>query len=334
MYLSDTNIKEKLSELKIECSNPEEQFNTEEQIQPCSIDLKLDRVFWKPRKAGTIDLRKSKLFELSPRRYWKKIILSKGECITLQPGKLLLGRIYEKFTIPQDCAGKIEGRSSFARMGLGIHISGDFINPGYRGHMPLQLVNYGSNPIKIFPYVPICQLMLVRLSTKPQRVYGERELQSKYMDDDGGPSYWWRDKQIKKLQKKFTENDMALRVQEEILGEIGIREPEIIERFKKFVSKLKKDDLENVNTVLELFVKSEKKSEKKEKILRGLGYSIFPIFTSGSIGSIFIEPISIIHYVIWGLTIVSLPFFIYSITGETKEYLGEKDIKTSESGEG
>src|SRR5205085_4347843 len=120
--------------------------------------------------------------------------------IVLKPSEMLLGRTYEIFTIPKDHAGKLEGRSSFARLGLAVHCSADFINPGYRGHMPLQLINFSRSSIRVFPLIPICQLILVRLSSTPTRVYGDRELSSKYMDDDGGPSYWWRDKRIKSLK--------------------------------------------------------------------------------------------------------------------------------------
>lgn len=223
MYLCDRDIIELLPQLKICTDNKDFPFVPDEQIQPCSIDLRLSNVFWIPARRGAIDLRKSRLLELSPRRHWKKVVLKPGESITIKPDRLLLGRIYEKFAMPVQSAGEIEGRSSFARMGLMVHCTGDFINPGYRGHMPLQLVNLGPNAIKVFPYVPICQLKLVRLSGRPARLYGERELQSKYMDDDGGPSYWWRDKRIRRLQKTLGEIDIAIAIQNSILDTIGFR---------------------------------------------------------------------------------------------------------------
>lgn len=122
---------------------------------------------------------------------------------------MLLGRTYDSFTIPPTLAGKLEGRSSFARMGLATHCSADFINPGYRGKMPLQLVNFGRTTIRLVPFVPICQLIFIQVSSHPERLYGERELSSKYMDDDGGPSYWWRDKRVKELQAALREHDLA-----------------------------------------------------------------------------------------------------------------------------
>lgn len=328
MYLTDKEIFEKLNDLNIECSNPKEPFRPEEQIQPCSIDLRLDNVFWIPKKAGTIDLRKSKLLELSPRRYWKKVVLKKGEYLTLKPGELILGRIYEKFTIPPNCAGKIEGRSSFARMGLGVHISGDFINPGYRGHMPLQLVNYNPNPIKLYPYIPICQLMLIRLSGRPERLYGERELQSKYIDDDGGPSYWWRDKRIRRLQDRLKEFDIILRIQEEILEKIGAQEPEVIERFEKFITKLSIDEFENVEYILEKFLEHEEKLRKRGKLLKNTSLYMFPIFASASLAALFVKPVCFYHWILWGVSGIFLfPFIYYLFFHEPQEYLNKQMLE-------
>lgn len=263
MYLSDKDLKENWKELNVECDRTDCNDDCESHIQPSSIDFCLSNIFWEPIKRKAIDLRKRALLELAPRRYWKKKVLRKNEYITLKPGKLLLGRVAAKFTIPKDCAGKIEGRSSFARMGLGIHCTCDYINPGYRGHMPLELYNYGPNPIKIFPYIPICQLILIRLSSETNRLYGVEELQSKYMDDDGGPSYWWRDKRIKSLQKVFSDKSVEIFVQEQLIEKIGVQEPEIIERFESLVEKKPEISNENADLLLEEFTKSE--NELKEK---------------------------------------------------------------------
>ena len=213
MYLTDTEIRARLLELSFVCDNPQYPFVPDDQIQPCSVDLRLSNVFWEPSRRSTIDLRKSHLLELAPRRYWRKRVLKFGDHITLRPGRLLLARVYEMFAIPNDCAGRIEGRSSFARLGLSVHCTGDFLNPGYRGHMPLQLINFSPNPIRIFPYLPICQLMLIPLSSSPEKTYGAAELQSKYMDDDGGPSYWWRDKRIQNLHKLLAQRSVEDRIQ-------------------------------------------------------------------------------------------------------------------------
>jgi deoxycytidine triphosphate deaminase len=329
MYLSDSEINRRLDEMGFESDDPSSPFSPQEQIQPCSIDLRLSNVFWQPQSHKKVDLRKSALLELKPRRYWKKVVLRSGECITLKPGRLLLGRVSEKFTIPADCAGKIEGRSSFARLGLSIHCTGDFINPGYRGHMPLELVNNGPNPIKIFPHIPICQLALVKLLGTPQRRYGDRELYSKYMDDDGGPSYWWRDKRIRALQVKFAAANVELRVQEEILATVGVQEPEVIERFEKHVEKLKDAQRENAEFLIASFAKSEDRLRTRHSINRGMGRLLLPAFVGAAIAQRLLFPVGYSHYIIWGSTLVSICPFLWSWFDNPQQYLGTREVENA-----
>ena len=322
MYLTDKEIRARLSDLNFECANDKHCFDALHQIQPCSIDLRLDAVFWKPkRKIKSIDLRKSKLLELSPRRYWQEIALKEGEHIEIKPGEFILGRVYEKFSMPNDCAGKIEGRSSIARLGLGVNINCDFINPGWKGHMPLQLVNYSKTSIKIYPFVPICQLMLIKLSEVPERLYGEQELQSKYMDDDGGPSYWWRDKRIKNLQETFRAKDIALNIQENILGALGVTDPDIIYRFEQFAAKLNKDDISNTDWVLQKFTKNEKTKQRLEDFFIRGSQVIFILLSGNSLRLIFSAGgITLGTLSFWALNFISLVVFIYSFFYDRKQF--------------
>ena len=331
MYLCDKDIITKLPELKIETVDSEFPFEPDIQVQPCSIDLRLNNIYWTPRKRLTIDLRKAKLLETHPRRYYKKVILKKGEYFTLKPGKAIFTCVYEKFTIPNDCAGKISGRSSFARLGIMVHLTCDFINPGYRGHMPLQLVNLGTNSIRIFPYLPICQMQLIKLSNIPNKFYGDSNLQSKYMNDDGGPSYWWRDQRIRKLQEIFGRVDLSISIQNSILELIGDQEPEIIERLEKKISKCKQNELENYSTILQDF----SKSEDRRKNIRRLGIycarGLFPILISTSIGIYFSNEYTFMHYFIWFLTFISIPITIYAFNTEVGAHLGKMELERIES---
>lgn len=327
MYLCDKDIKACLAQMAIESDDPNDPFDPQIQIQPSSVDLRLSNVFWEPTKGRSIDLRKRHLMELEPRRYWKKRTLQHDECITLKPGQLLLGRTSEEFSIPKNCAGKIEGRSSFARMGIGVHCTGDYINPGYRGRMPLELFNFGPNAIKVFPHIPICQLILIRLSSTPDRLYGVAELQSKYMNDDGGPSYWWRDKRIHKLQEVFQSKDIALTVQEDILKRIGIQEPEVIERFEKVVFRLPEPQKENAETLLDVFAQKEDALRKRDKCVHGLAVAFFPLLASAAAAAFLVSPYAAAHYVLWTITACSFWPFIVALREPSKEYLGTKDLK-------
>lgn len=329
MYLCDRDIRALLPQMSICTHNEDFPFVADERIQPCSIDLRLSDVFWIPtkRRARAIDLRRSRLLELSPRRHWRRVVLKPGESITIKPGKLLLGCIYEKFSIPPECAGKIEGRSSFARMGLAVHCTGDFINPGYRGHMPLQLVNLGPNPIRVFPYLPICQLKLIRLSGIPDHLYGERELQSKYMDDDGGPSYWWRDKRIKYLQQTLGERDIALAIQNDILDTIGFQEPEVLERLERLVAKLPSADLENAETLLDAFAKSEDRRHFWGRLVKSVLCALFPLSASLALGCLVEQPVGPWHIAFWIAVPVTLPISLLAFRYELGECLGKRELQ-------
>lgn len=333
MYLIDKEIKAKLDEIQFECSNEKHCFDASGQIQPCSVDLRLDCVFWKPkRKTKSIDLRKSKLLELSSRSIWHEIILQEGEYIEIKPGEFILGRTYEKYTIPNDCAGKLEGRSSISRLGLAMQIGSDFINPNWRGHMPLQLVNYSKTTIKIYPYIPICQLIFIKLSEVPERLYGVEELQSKYMEDDGGPSYWWRDKRIKSLQETFQKKDIALNVQENIFSSLGVNDPDTIYRFEKFAFKLNKGDISNTDWILQKFTKKEKMVQRLEDFFIRGTQVIFVILSGNSLRLIFTDtPIGFGKIFAWCVTFLVGILFVYTFFYDKKNYFTPDKLEKSTS---
>jgi deoxycytidine triphosphate deaminase len=336
MYLSDNDIRARLPQLNVAADDPTVAFDPADQVQPCSIDLRLSNVFWLPQKGRAIDLRKSKLLELEPTRYWKQVVLRRNECLTLRPHELVVGRTYEKFSVPSDCAGKIEGRSSFARMGLSIHCTGDFLNPGYRGHMPLELVNNGPNPLKIFPHIPICQLMLIKLSSEPARKYGHQELQSKYMDDDGAPKYWWRDKRMSELQKRFSESSVEIHVQEHLFRVIGVQDPEIIERFERMISHMPEVAKENAETLLDRFVKSEDGLRRRHTVGHAFARALcIPLFFfalkltwDAIVGSATNQPFCVASLVIlWAATALTACLSVWSLRQPTLTYLGRKELQ-------
>jgi len=327
MYLLDKEIKDKLKEIKFESKI---NFDENIQIQPCSVDLNLDSIFWVPRKKiKSIDLRKSKLLELDSRNYWKSINLKNNESIDIKPGEFILGRTHEKFSIPPDCAGKLEGKSSMSRLGLAVQIGSDFINPGWRGHMPIQLVNHSRTTIKIIPYIPICQIMFIKLSGIPERLYGVDELQSKYNDDDGGPSHWWRDKRIKSIQNIFSKLDVAFDIQENILSTLGVNEPDTIKRFEYFVSKLPKDNISNSDVILQNFADHEEKRKNVEKVFKIATPTLFGIISSLSMVLGFHNypnppKIDLANIIVWIFNFILLALFIYSLFYTNKNWFTNK----------
>lgn len=200
--------------------------------------------------------------------------------------------------------------------------------------MPLQLVNLGKGPVRLFPYIPICQLILVRLSSEPERSYGARELSSKYMDDDGGPSYWWRDKRIKELQAALGEFDVAERVQTEILDVIGPGEPELIERFERLVRRLRREELTNTTELLERFTKEEDASRRASRLKRRGLVGLAPTLLAVSLGSLFSQPFGWLdygwlHYLIWVLTVAAAPASYWALGLDEGQHFGAAELEAA-----
>jgi deoxycytidine triphosphate deaminase len=279
----------------LDCPDPAHGFDEEKQVQPCSIDLRVSNVIWRPSRRRRlwrrllpwhqhrVDLRHAQVHDLDPLRDWKRVDLSEGDGVTIRPGHVVMGRIYERFRIPPGHAGKIEGRSSFARLGLQVHCTGDFINPGWEGFMPLQLYNAGPYPLRLTPFLDICQLMVVRLTSTSERSYGAPELQSKYVNDDGGPSLWWRDARVRALQARLGEIDPTERMQQEIIDRVRFENPEVLERFQDFVRTRRVDQVENADALLDAFAKREDRLRFADRVSFGAA----AVFVSAAVGSLF-----------------------------------------------
>ncbi len=334
MYLSDRDIRAVLPEMGLEAPDPNHRFAPETQIQPCSIDLRVSNVFWRPsrtrrlwrrlapRRQHVIDLRQSHAQELDPLRDWKRTELHEGDVMTIKPRQVVMARIYERFRVPPGYAGKVEGRSSFARLGLAVHCTGDFINPGWHGYMPLQLFNAGPYPLRLTPFLDICQLMLVRLTSEPERAYGDAELQSKYVNDDGGPSLWWRDARIRALQTRLQEVHATERMQREIVDLVRFEDPDILERFQKFVRDRRVRDVEHAAQLAEDFADREDRA----RLLDGISLSVVPIMWGGVIGGFFTE-LAFWHFVVALLAILASFNGLRAYVRRGSGYLGKRELQ-------
>jgi hypothetical protein len=247
--------------------------------------------------------------------------LSDGQSVTIWPGEVLMARIYEGFQVPDEYAGKIEGRSSYARIGLAIHCTGDFINPGWNGFMPLQLVNASPFPIKILPYLPICQLMLIPLSSKPERSYGDDELASKYVNDDGGPSYWWRDRSVKALHGKLGNANVPLGIQNEIVELVKFEDPEMLGRFEHFVAGKRIGQVDNAQTVLDEFASAE---SRRRWLDRAAGFP-FLFLLAWTINLLTTEYHSW-HLAVWVATAFSTAGAVYAVNRRDADYLDRREL--------
>ncbi len=249
-----------------------------------------------------------------------------GDTITIRPGTAVMGRIYERFRIPPGYAGKIEGRSSFARLGLMVHCTGDFINPGWEGYMPLQLFNAGPYPIRITPHLSVCQLMLIPLSSASDRTYGDEELRNKYANDDGGPSMWWRDYNVKAIQERLGEVHATERLQQEIIGEVRFEAVDVLERFQGFIATRKVEEIENKDQLLDGF----SAAEDLRRLLDQCTLGLLVILLGADAGSIFV-PFGATHIVVYLLTLALVVLALRSWVRRDSGYLGKKELRAAAS---
>jgi dCTP deaminase len=150
-------------------------------IQPSSIDVRLDRWFrvFENHRYPHIDpsIEQADLTRL--------IEPEADEPFILHPGEFVLGSSYEIVSLPDDIAGRLEGKSSLGRLGLLTHSTAGFIDPGFSGHVTLELSNVATLPIKLFPGMKIGQLCLFRLSSPAEHPYGSEKYGSRYQGQRG-----------------------------------------------------------------------------------------------------------------------------------------------------
>jgi deoxycytidine triphosphate deaminase len=316
MLQSDCELRALLPKMEFETDDHQRPFRPDDQIQPCSIDLRLDRCFWIPRKPrfrAAIDFRNSAQGEFDVKHFFPVRWLRVGDGITIKPGQMVLGRTFEKFTIPNGFAGKLEGRSTFSRLGLSVHCTGDFINPGWRGRMPLQFVNHGAVPIILTPYLSICQLLVIKVASESKTPYGSTDMGHKYMNEEGEPSRYWQDARIKKLQEACGRVSVPERVKKEFIRAIGGKGGEVVDRFLPFLYSLPPSEITSAREVLERFADrdSRKMAWSKRSLLFCKWLPLLPLTTS--LGALFKTPYEELHYLIWALTAIMFPVGVWAM---------------------
>jgi dCTP deaminase len=146
-----------------------------ELVQPASVDLRLGdsfRVFHNHRTTA-IDLRQ-------PPTNLTEEVVAGDEGFVIHPGEFCLGRTLEWVELPDDVVARIEGKSSLGRLGLIVHATAGFCDPGWRGTLTLELNNLTRVPIKLYPGLLIAQLSFMTLDRPAERPYGSSELGSHY----------------------------------------------------------------------------------------------------------------------------------------------------------
>jgi dCTP deaminase len=150
-------------------------------IQPSSVDVRLDRFFrvFENHKYSVIDP------SIEQSDLTREVAVEANEEFILHPGEFVLASTYEVITLPDDIAGRLEGKSSLGRLGLLTHSTAGFIDPGFSGHITLELSNVANLPVKLFPGMKIGQLCLIKLSSPAENPYGSALYGSRYQGQRG-----------------------------------------------------------------------------------------------------------------------------------------------------
>ena len=176
MLLSDRDIKAEINAGRVKV----EPFDGA-MIQPSSVDVRLDRFFrvFENHKYSVIDP------SIEQSDLTREVAVEANEEFILHPGEFVLASTYEVITLPDDIAGRLEGKSSLGRLGLLTHSTAGFIDPGFSGHITLELSNVANLPVKLFPGMKIGQLCLIKLSSPAEHPYGSEKYGSRYQGQRG-----------------------------------------------------------------------------------------------------------------------------------------------------
>ena len=153
-------------------------------LQPSSMDVRLDRFFrlFDNHKYAYIDPAEDQT-DLT-----RLIEVNSDEAFVLHPGEFVLGSTYEFVTLPDNIAARLEGKSSLGRLGLLTHSTAGFVDPGFKGHVTLELANVSSLPIKLWPGMKVGQLCFFMLSSPSETPYGSAKYNSRYQGQRGPPA--------------------------------------------------------------------------------------------------------------------------------------------------
>ncbi|MFD6099502.1 dCTP deaminase [Nocardiopsis flavescens] len=150
-------------------------------VQPSSIDVRLDRFFrvFENHKYPHIDP------SVEQPDLTRLVETGADDAFILHPGEFVLASTYEVVTLPDDIASRLEGKSSLGRLGLLTHSTAGFIDPGFSGHVTLELSNVATLPIKLYPGMKIGQLCMFRLTSPAEHPYGSAQYGSRYQGQRG-----------------------------------------------------------------------------------------------------------------------------------------------------
>jgi dCTP deaminase len=170
MMLSDRDIKKAVTANRIKIT-PKPDFTT--QLGSCALDLRLGekyRVFDHSRTPYIDPQNPKTLADVTT-----EILVKKGEAFTLHPGEFILAVTREYIEMPDDLAGRLEGRSSIGRLGVVVHSTAATVDAGFRGNITLELANMGRIPVMLYPGMRICSISFEELTTPAETPYYKKK---------------------------------------------------------------------------------------------------------------------------------------------------------------
>ncbi|WP_172657340.1 dCTP deaminase [Myxosarcina sp. GI1] len=273
MRVSSTDIRKFIQQgcLKI-TGNINHEFESSTQIRPASIDIHVSNIFWKFKQKESdeidiLDLDKAKEIKQNPELLYDRIELKSHEHLTLDPGDIILTETLEEIELPNFLSASLKGRSSYARLGISIHCTGDYINPGYKGHMPMQIVNHSPKSVKIYPFLKLAQLVFYKLSSQPDINY--QSLPNTIYNSDNcdteGLSLWFVDKDIENFANRVSGKKFAKDTEDKIRNLVERSEKRI---FKQMEEHLARNKITEPNQIEEEIKNYEIKDVKRDKKMR------------------------------------------------------------------
>ena len=171
LLLSDESIKEEIKKGKI-VIKPYEEAN----VQPSTVDLTLGDKFrvFQHSHHSLIDVKKPM------EEYTRLVEVQEGRPYILHPFEFVLGTTREYMEVPDDMVARLDGKSSLGRLGVLIHSTAGYVDPGFKGHITLEILNVGKIPVTLYPGMRIAQVSFIRMTTKAQNPYGTLKARSRY----------------------------------------------------------------------------------------------------------------------------------------------------------
>ena len=176
MVLSDVTIERLIAEGRIGIDPYDVSL-----LQPSSVDVRVDKYFrvFHNARYPYIDVK------LPQEELTEEVEIQGDQPFILHPGEFVLGSTLERVSLPDDLVARLEGKSSLGRLGLLIHSTAGFIDPGWDGHVTLELSNVANLPIAIYPGMPIGQISFLQMTTEAAVPYGSEKTRSKYQGQRG-----------------------------------------------------------------------------------------------------------------------------------------------------